>query len=120
MRIVVDENIPMRTVRALVGAGHEVLDVRGSPRQAIDDDGLWKLVQERRALLVSTDKSFARRDDDPHGGALIIRLRYPNRERIHQRVMQAIGRIRESDWPGLVVVMRDRAMSVRRVRPKRS
>ncbi len=34
MRILVDENIPLKTVAALRGMGHDVLDIRGS---------LWRL-----------------------------------------------------------------------------
>jgi hypothetical protein len=35
----------------------------------------------------------------------------PNRQCIHDRVMQGIARYPESQWPGMVVVMRDRTVS---------
>ncbi len=55
-----DENIPARTVLSLRAMGHEVSDVRGTPDEAANDDDLWRLVQQERALLVTTDKGFVR------------------------------------------------------------
>ena len=47
---------------------------------------------------------FAARDY----GILIVRLRQPNEERIHARIMAALAQHPEPDWRGLLVVMRDR------------
>jgi len=43
---------------------------------------------------------------------LIVRLRQPNRRKIHDRVMIALGRFDESQRPGLMVIMRDEAISI--------
>ena len=51
--------------------------------------------------------------------SLIVRLRQPNRHKIHQRVMQAMKRFAEREWPGLLVVMRDTVQSVWRARKQR-
>jgi hypothetical protein len=40
MKILVDENIPGVTVAALRGAGHDVLDIRGTPDEGALDD--WR------------------------------------------------------------------------------
>jgi len=45
---------------------------------------------------------------------LIVRLRQPNEARIHERVLRAMRRFPEADWPGLLVVMRDTIQSVTR------
>jgi len=45
---------------------------------------------------------------------LIVRLRQPNEQRIHTRVMAAFEQFAEEDWPGLLVVMRDVVQSVQR------
>ncbi len=42
MRIFVDENIPLMTVKALREMGHEVLDIRGTESEGASDDTLWK------------------------------------------------------------------------------
>jgi len=43
MKILVDENIPSITVNELRTLGHDVLDVRGTPQQGMEDDerGGW-------------------------------------------------------------------------------
>jgi hypothetical protein len=100
MNIFVDENIPRESVDALRAAGHDVLDIRQTPQQGTPDPDLWKMVQAQKRLL----------------GMLIVRLRRPNRAAIHLRVMAAIKQHRAEQWPGLLVVMRDRIKSVRRSR----
>jgi hypothetical protein len=47
---------------------------------------------------------------------VIVRLRQPNRRKIHRRVMQAIAQFRADEWPGLLVTMRDMVQSVWRAR----
>jgi len=63
-------------------------------------------------LLISTDKGFSKRRNEPHHGILIVRLRKPNQLKIHQRIMQAINQFSESEWQGLLVVMRDAVQTV--------
>ena len=117
MKIVVDENIPRQTVVALREQGHDVIDVRESPQKGANDDVLWVLAQQTQAVLVTTDKGFLRRHSEPHHGVLIVRLRQPNRQRIHDRVMAAISRLTPENWRDQIVVMRDRVQSVRRRKP---
>jgi hypothetical protein len=72
----------------------------------------------KRACLITTDKGFAQYRRVPHHGVLIIRLRRPNRHKIHARIMQAVMRFPEEEWPGLLVVMRDVAQSTWRTRER--
>jgi len=55
MKILVDENIPSRTVEELRGLGHDVLDIRGTADQGMDDDVLWARLLYERRLLITTD-----------------------------------------------------------------
>jgi len=112
MKILVDENIPLMTIRALREMGHRVLDVRGTENQGIDDDVLWKMTQKEGRLLITTDKGFTQYRSEMHHGILIVRLRQPNRHKIHLRVMQAMDCFAAEDWHGLLVVMRDMVQSV--------
>lgn len=111
MRIVVDENIPLKTVRALRQQGHDVRDIRQTPNEGMDDAELWTLAQGDLRLLITTDKGFGRYRDESHQGILIVRLRRPNRDRIHERVIRAMQQVAEADWPGLLLTMRDRVRS---------
>jgi predicted nuclease of predicted toxin-antitoxin system len=116
VKILVDENIPKITVEAPRAAGHDVLDIRGTPRQGMFDEDLWPLAQEEQRLLITTDKGFTEHRDEQHHGCLIVRLRQPNEQRIHARVMRAFNQFREEDWFRLLVVMRDVVQSVHRAR----
>ncbi len=117
MRILVDENIPNVTVSELRTRGHDVLDIRGTEHQGMFDDELWPFAQTDQRMLITTDKGFTEHRDEQHCGILVIRLRQPNEQRIHTRIMSAFDQFSDHDWPGLLVVMRDTVQSVYRARP---
>ncbi len=107
MKILVDENMPATTVTELREQGHDVLDIRGTTDQGMNDQDLWQKAVQGQRLLITTDKGFAEHRDEQHYGLLIIRLKQPSRAKIHQRVMQALKRYSANQWPGLMIVMRD-------------
>lgn len=112
MKIFVDENIPLMTVQALGEMGHDVSDIRGTSDQGMQDAPLWEMVQQQVRLLITTDKGFTQHRDEPHHGILVVRLRQPNRHKIHRRVIQAMSQFSEDEWSGLLVVMRDVVQSI--------
>src|SRR5271157_1771747 len=114
MRILVDENIPRMTVDTLRSLGHDVKDVRGTSDQGAPDSDLWALAMAESRMLVTTDKGFTEYRSAPHRGILIVRLRQPNRQKIHHAVMHTIERFPDSEWPNLLVVVRDTTMSTSR------
>jgi predicted nuclease of predicted toxin-antitoxin system len=116
MDILVDENIPLMTVARLRQLGHDVMDVRGTGQQGLPDANLWTLALAEERMLITTDKGFTERRRDRHSGILVVRLRQPNRHKIHNAVLLAMARFAERQWPGLLVVMRDQTMSVSRQR----
>lgn len=116
MKILVDEHIPLMTVQTLRIAGHDVRDIRGAPVQGMPDEALWNMAQLEERLPITTDKGFAQYRALPHCGMLIVRLRRPNRLKIHDRVMQAMRQFSEAEWPGLLLVVRDVAQSTWRPR----
>jgi predicted nuclease of predicted toxin-antitoxin system len=117
MDILIDENIPLMTVARLRALSHDVKDLRGTGQQGLLDADLWTLALAEERMLITTDKGFTERRRDKHSGILIVRLRQPNRHKIHNAVMLAMGRFAERQWPNLLVVMRDQTMSVSRQRP---
>ena len=78
------------------------------------DDKLWPFAQSEQRMLVTTDKGFSEHRDDRHHGILIVRLRQPNEQRIHARIMAAFRQFAGHEWPGLLVVMRDTVQSMHR------
>jgi len=111
MKILVDENIPRMTVDRLRELGHNVKDIRGTTDQGLADSDLWGIAIREGRLLITTDKGFTEYRAVPHHGILVVRLRQPNRAKIHQSVMHAVESATEGEWPGLLVVMRDTTMS---------
>ena len=114
MKVLVDENIPRMTVNRLRELGHDVKDLRGTADQGMGDPDLWSVAMTECRLLITTDKGFTEHRGTPHHGILIVRLRQPNRLKIHRSVMEAMGRFQDAEWPGLLVVMRDATMSTSR------
>lgn len=112
MKICVDENIPIVTVAELRNLGHGVLDIRGTSEQGLTDELLWEKVQLENRLLITTDKGFTTYRGESHYGILIVRLRQPNEQKIHRRIMQALNQYSEGEWAGLLLVMRDTVQSV--------
>ena len=112
MKVLVDENIPVMTVSELRHRGHDVLDFRGTQKEGAPDSEVWNLAQKESRLLITTDKGFAQHRQSDNAGALIIRLRQPNRHRIHQRVIQALDHFPEKDWRGKIIIMRDKTMII--------
>ena len=100
------------TVRTLREMDHDVTDIRGTTEEGSTDEALWQMIQKQERLLITTDKGFTRHREESHHGILIVRLRQPNRHKIHQRVIQAMSRFEAEKWPGLLVVMRDVVQSV--------
>jgi predicted nuclease of predicted toxin-antitoxin system len=114
MKILVDENIPRMTVDHLRVLGHDVVDIRGSADQGLSDSDLWEVAIRHERLLITTDKGFTEYRSVPHHGIIIVRLRQPNRFRIHRSVMHAMESFGVEDWPCLLVVVRDATMSTSR------
>ena len=112
MKILVDENIPLISVEALRSLGHDVTDIRGTQDQGLTDNRLWELARQEKCLLITTDKGFAQHRNENHCGILIVRLRQPNRRRIHERVIGALEQFQPDEWPGMLVVVRDTVQSV--------
>lgn len=112
MKIFVDENIPSITVKELRQNGHDIMDIRRTDKEGMTDEDIWKIVQKDRRLLITTDKGFAQKRNEKHNGLIIIRLKQPNRLKIHKKVMHAMDLFKEEEWPGLTVIMQDAFHSI--------
>jgi len=60
MKIFVDENIPLITVKELCEQGFDVIDIRGTNDQGITDEDLWHKVQNEKCLLITDLVNSAR------------------------------------------------------------
>ncbi|MCK5014979.1 MAG: DUF5615 family PIN-like protein, partial [Candidatus Omnitrophica bacterium] len=92
--------------------GHDVRDIRGTAQMGMTDDALWEIAQQEGRLLITTDKGFTQHREELHHGILIVRLKQPNRHKIHERVMQAMALFAAEEWCDSLVVMWDVMKSV--------
>jgi predicted nuclease of predicted toxin-antitoxin system len=111
MKILVDENIPLISVKQLRKLGHDVLDIRGTSQQGITDELLLKMACRQKRLLITTDRGFAFYRHTNHYGILIVALHQPNSVRINTRILEALKRFLPQQWKGLLVVMRDESIN---------
>jgi predicted nuclease of predicted toxin-antitoxin system len=111
MNIFVDENIPLITVEELRKAGHDIMDIRGTEKEGIDDQEIWEITQQQNRLVITTDKGFSNQRDSKHSGIIIVCLRQPNRKKIHSRIMQAFSQFSKDEWNGLMVMIKDNVQS---------
>jgi predicted nuclease of predicted toxin-antitoxin system len=58
MRILVDGNIPLESVRFLRGEGHDVRDIRGTSYQGVSDQEISEIARAEGRLLITTDAGF--------------------------------------------------------------
>lgn len=69
------------------------------------------MIQTEDMMLITTDKGFSQYRNYSHSGILIIRLKQPNQDKIHDRIMYAMNQIKNNDWENLLVIMRDSVQS---------
>jgi predicted nuclease of predicted toxin-antitoxin system len=119
MKIFVDENIPAMTVSELRALGHDVMDIRGTKYEGITDEHIWEMVQKDKRLLITTDKGFVQNRHEKHNGILIIRLKQPNRKKIHQKILKAMSFFKEPAWIGSTIVMKDTFHSIWKAKSKK-
>jgi len=78
------------------------------------DELVWKLAQNEKRMLISTDRHFLRYWNVSHSGALIVLLKQAKLQTIHTQVIQTLGQFTPEEWRELLVVVRDTFKSIRR------
>jgi hypothetical protein len=89
--------ISFDTVQELRAWGHDVRDIRGTGRQGMFDDELWSPAQADQRTQVTTDRGFSENRDEQHYAILVVRLRQPNEQGIHARIMAGFRQFSECD-----------------------
>ncbi|MDT8392023.1 MAG: DUF5615 family PIN-like protein [Lentisphaeria bacterium] len=105
-----DENFPRSAADMLVAMGHEVLDVRGSEKEGVDDSALFGFAQKNTAVLLTTDRDFFHTvpwQSPINHGVVVIALRQPNRERILKRLRWFLQHFGTESLVDRVFLLRD-------------
>lgn len=117
MRIKLDENLPEGLVAALAELGH---DVDTTIREALagrDDGVVWRAAQAADRFFITQALDFSdirRYTPGTHRGLLLVRLRFPGRTALFDRVQSLFRTEDVSDWAGCLIVASDRKLRVRR------
>ncbi len=115
MKFFIDENIPRITVEKLRDDGHDVLDIRGTPDEGSEDETIWQIAKKGERFLITTDKGFNNNRDKPHYGVLIVKLKKPNKQRIHDRIIYALNLYSKEDLKEKIIIVRDNVCNLRKV-----
>ena len=122
MKIKLDENLPGRLVPALTDLGHNVDTVVLERLAGHDDHAVWQAAQQAGRFLITQDLDFSdmrRYTPGTHGGLLLVRLRFPGRTALFDRLQSLFAVEDVSTWAGCLVVATDRKLRVRRPEAQR-
>ena len=81
------------------------------------------MIKPGKSRKIKKDFSFRQIEAFPnienanHHGMIIVCLKQPSRQGIHQRVLQAFNQNPEEEWQGLAVVVRDKVQSIKKYAP---
>ena len=123
MNFLFDENFPKAAGQLLLRLGHHVIDIRGTDTQGADDQQLFDIAQEHKAILLTTDLDFYHTipwQRPTHHGVIVIALKQPNRSAIMSRLRWAIAHELTADITDSVVLIRDNTYRIRRSRTNSS
>jgi predicted nuclease of predicted toxin-antitoxin system len=120
MKIKLDENLPDQLAAMLQKLGH---DAHTTPQQGLNgraDREIWEASQKESRFLVTQDLDFSdlrKFSPGSHFGILLVRLHFPSRKNLIERVGEIFRTETLSDWKGCFVVATER--KIRIVKPPR-
>lgn len=116
MIFLLDENFPKSAEQLLIELGHQVIDIRGTELQGIDDSHLFEIAQQQQAILLSTDRDFYHTIPlkfENHFGVIVIALKQPNRQAILARLRWVISQSLLDNIQDTVILIRDNSYRIR-------
>lgn len=117
MKILLDENLPMRLVRALRALGHDVEHVYSKDLSSKPDDDVQALARAEGRFLITQDRRFADARRFPrgaHAGVLFVRMKQPGRLALYARIRALFETEDVESWSGCFAVLSDAKLRVRR------
>ena len=117
MKFLLDENFPKSAEKLLLELGHQVIDIRGTELQGIDDFHLFEVAQENGAILLTTDRDFYHTVPltySDHHGVIVIALRQPSRDAILSKLRWIISQDFVERINNTIYLLRDQTYRVRK------
>lgn len=110
MNFLLDENFPRPALTQLQQAGHTATHALELFPPGTADDRLFAHAQQKRAILLTTDKDFFHTVPlafAQHHGAIVIALRRPNREDLLHRLTDALAVLGDRNLDNTVWLVTD-------------
>ena len=116
MRLLADENVPLKAIELLRKMGYDVLSVSESTPQACDRD-IMMLAEEEGRILLTFDKDFGELAFNsitkPSCGIILFRIPLRSADYIASFIAGILGS--GSDWPGNFAVVEPGRIRLRKL-----
>lgn len=116
MKFLLDENFPKSAEKLLHDYGHEVVDIRGTIQQGINDFQLFDYAQQIEAILLTTDRDFYHTiplQYSSHFGVIVIALKQPNRAALLSKLAWLLANEKISSIANKIILLRDKTYRIR-------
>ena len=90
--------------------GHQVIDIRGTEFQGVDDFGLFAIAQQNKAVLLTTDRDFYHTVPltySDHYGVIVIALKQPSRDAILSKLRWIVSQDLIASVHNTIYLLRD-------------
>ncbi len=118
MKFFVDAPISFKVVEFLRDLGHEAFHAIELGMEQASDDDIAEYGAREGMVILTTDLGFSdllvhRGEVSP--GVMIIRLRYPTREKVIERLHQTLTSIPKEEFLGAITIIEENRVRVRRL-----
>lgn len=116
MKFFVDENVPKIVSEYLISLNHDVIDIRGTNKEGIDDFSIFQLSQDNKAIFVSTDRDFFHTIPFKfvnHSGVIIISLIQPNKNAILEKIKWIMESSKIKSFENKILLLRDNSFLIK-------
>jgi predicted nuclease of predicted toxin-antitoxin system len=115
MKIKLDENLPDHLAGLLRDLGHDVHTTSQENLSGKADRDIWEASQKESRFLITQDLDFSDlRTFAPgsHCGILLVRLRFPARKNLIERIVEVFRSETPGNWKGCFVVVTERKIRI--------
>jgi len=111
-----DENFPKSAENFLQSLGHTTYHAYQTEYQGSNDEKLFSLAQDYKAIFLTTDKDFFHTIPlkfKSHYGIIVVAISLPNRKSILEKLKWAIENLDLESFANKVVLLRDKSYTIR-------
>ena len=110
-----DENFPKKAKSILIKEGYSVFDIRGTDKQGLADKELFRIVKQKKAILLTTDKDFYHTihlTEKPHYGIIVIALKKPDSKSLLEKLNWVLENLSLFSFKNQCLLINDKKCSI--------